>query len=69
MIRNSGRYMFRWQEEKYPLNQTASCDRFFRFTHYDQLQIILEYVYWLDIYISVATVARKKAGFCGSTAQ
>lgn len=45
---------------KISFEQTASCDRFFRFTHYDQLQIILEYVYWLDIYISVATVAREK---------
>lgn len=40
--------------------QIASCDRYFRFTHYDQLQTILEYVYWLDLYISVATVAKER---------
>ncbi|MGN6419744.1 MAG: MutS-related protein [Pseudobacter sp.] len=47
-------------DSKLSFEQITSCDRFFRFTHYDQLQTILEYVYWLDIYISVATVARER---------
>ncbi|WP_127125899.1 MutS-related protein [Pseudoflavitalea rhizosphaerae] len=45
---------------KLSFEQMASFDRFFRFTHYEKLQTILEYVYWLDIYISVATVARER---------
>lgn len=47
-------------EGRLSFEQMAFCDRFFRFTHYNQLQSILEYVYWLDIYISVASVARER---------
>ena len=47
-------------ESRLSFEQVASYDRFFRFTHYHQLQSILEYVYWLDLYISVATVARER---------
>lgn len=47
-------------EGRLSFEQMAACDRFFRFTHYNQLQTILEYVYWLDLFISVAIVARER---------
>lgn len=40
--------------------QMATYDRFFRFAHYEQMQRILDYIYWLDLYIAIATVARER---------
>ncbi|RFS21695.1 hypothetical protein DVR12_13605 [Chitinophaga silvatica] len=40
--------------------QIAALDQLFRFTYTAQLKLLLQYIYLLDVYISVALVAEKK---------